>query len=80
MLVLNTASRQLYAVGLDKNLGSLAFMGNYVLNYKSLFKLPSSSNLVNVGYYNGNGQDDFLIRNQTSKAISLVSFTNNNLS
>ena len=48
------------------------------MKYKPLNKLPSAIELLNIDDYYGNGQDDFLIRNSTSKAISLVSFTNNN--
>lgn len=68
LLVLDTTSNQLYLT---------AGPGSTPVSYKPLIKLPSQIELVNIGDYNGNGQDDFLIRNKVSKAISLVSFTNN---
>jgi serine protease len=72
LLVLDTTSNQLYLTNLK-----IAHPDGITVSYKPLIKLPSQIELVNIGDYNGNGQDDFLVRNKVSKAISLVSFTNN---
>lgn len=70
-LLIQNKSGQLFIVSLDMNNGSNK------IKYKKLYLLGKNEKVVHIGDYNGNGQDDILVKKQNSVKNYIISITGN---